>query len=271
MASKIIANIRRNLENGADERVSNWLLMSTFWPNIAIIAVYLLLVYKILPEFMQNRKPFNLTRVIRVYNLGQVATCLFLIYWTATSGWVQGDYTLGCQLMDYSSKDPKALSLLQALHWAYFLKLTELIETIFFVLRKKFSQVSALHVYHHTSTLIVAWTSCKYIGGPMPSVHLMMNCFIHVLMYTYYYLSSKGPVWQKRINPWKPWITRAQMIQFTLLLLHLVPPLLPYCKVNKAYAIFTVFYMPNIIFLYYMFYDFYKKAYRREIVLKKIK
>jgi elongation of very long chain fatty acids protein 7 len=45
------------------------------------------------------------------------------------------------------------------------IKIIDLIETIFFCLRKKAGQVSFLHVYHHISTLLFTWISCKYAGG----------------------------------------------------------------------------------------------------------
>lgn len=40
----------------------------------------------------------------------------------------------------------------------YFInKLSDLIETIFFVLRKKNNQISFLHVYHHVAVIIAAY------------------------------------------------------------------------------------------------------------------
>lgn len=41
------------------------------------------------------------------------------------------------------------------------LRMVEFAETIFFVLRKKQNQVSALHVYHHISTFLIVWWSLK--------------------------------------------------------------------------------------------------------------
>lgn len=32
-------------------------------------------------------------------------------------------------------------------------------------------------------------------------------------MYSYYYLASLGPNWQKRLSPWKPLITIIQMVR----------------------------------------------------------
>ena len=36
---------------------------------------------------------------------------------------------------------------------------------IFFILRKKNSQVSFLHVYHHTTMFIVGWAGAKWLPG----------------------------------------------------------------------------------------------------------
>lgn len=50
--------------------------------------------------------------------------------------------------------------------WAYFLlKLLDLMDTIFFVLRKKQTQVTFLHLYHHVGILMGAWGAVKYLPG----------------------------------------------------------------------------------------------------------
>lgn len=50
--------------------------------------------------------------------------------------------------------------------WLYYIaKLTELLDTVFFVLRKKERQVSFLHLYHHTMMPICAFIGVKYFAG----------------------------------------------------------------------------------------------------------
>lgn len=44
-------------------------------------------------------------------------------------------------------------------------KLLDLLDTIFFVLRKKDSQISFLHIYHHTITFTFSWYYLKYLPG----------------------------------------------------------------------------------------------------------
>lgn len=47
----------------------------------------------------------------------------------------------------------------------YFSKLSEFADTIFFVLRKKKSQITWLHLYHHSLTPFEAWLLVKFIAG----------------------------------------------------------------------------------------------------------
>lgn len=84
-----------------------------------------------------------------------------------TSGWTT-TYHFGCMLPDYSM-NPEAVRMLRYLWWTIILKLMELFETVFFLLRKKERQASFLHIYHHISTLIIIWAGVKYVGGKVLS------------------------------------------------------------------------------------------------------
>ncbi|CAG9858971.1 unnamed protein product [Phyllotreta striolata] len=249
-----------------DPRVRNWTMMASPFPTLAIISVYLLLVLYILPAYMKNRKPFKLTRTIRIYNILQVISCVAIIYNLLTAGWIQGEYSYGCAPIDYSN-NPNPVKMVTQFYWLYWLKGVELVETIFFALRKKFSQISGLHVYHHASTFFLAFVGCKFIGGGMASVPIIVNSFIHVLMYTYYYLSSLGPEWQKKLSPWKPRLTMCQMIQFTLLIIHAMTAIPSSCAVPKQ---FLMIYVPNVIVIFKMFYDFYNASYTKSAKMPKM-
>lgn len=58
------------------------------------------------------------------------------------------------------------------------LKLAELIDTVIFILRKKYNQASFLHVYHHTSTAILSWIACKFVPGKPPRSHVSLLLLI---------------------------------------------------------------------------------------------
>lgn len=152
--------------------------------------------------------------------------------------------------------------MLQCCYYTYILKGIELIETIIFILRKKYNQVSKLHVYHHSSTFLLGWIGVKYIGGGMATFPIMINSMIHILMYTYYLLSSFGPKWQKRLMKWKPKLTMLQMIQFCILIAQSLLVLNPNCKVQKQ---ILLFYLPNVLLIFRMFYNFYRKNYIKKI------
>ena len=94
------------------------------------------------------------------------------------------------------------------------LKIIDLIETAIFVLRKKNRQISFLHIYHHVSTIYIAYVCVRHYPGGMAIVPLTVNSTVHVIMYSYYLLSSQGPSWQKILNPVKPYITIIQMVSF---------------------------------------------------------
>lgn len=50
--------------------------------------------------------------------------------------------------------------------WLYYMaKIIELLDTVFFVLRKKNSQVSFLHLYHHSLMPVCSFIGVKYFAG----------------------------------------------------------------------------------------------------------
>ena len=70
--------------------------------------------------------------------------------------WLTGVYNWQCEPVDYSM----SLSGLDAadITWWYFLsKFIDYLDSFFFVLRKKFSHLSTLHVVHHGIMPFTAW------------------------------------------------------------------------------------------------------------------
>lgn len=56
----------------SDPRVENLWLMGSPWPALMLDFGYLFLILKVLPEFMKNRKPFKLKKVLILYNFLQI-------------------------------------------------------------------------------------------------------------------------------------------------------------------------------------------------------
>lgn len=63
-----------------DPRTGNWLLMASPFPQTIIIAAYIYFVTSLGPRLMENRKPFDLKRIMIVYNFSIVAFSLYMIY-----------------------------------------------------------------------------------------------------------------------------------------------------------------------------------------------
>ncbi|KAJ3049225.1 hypothetical protein BCR33DRAFT_719540 [Rhizoclosmatium globosum] len=98
--------------------------------------------------------------------------------------------------------------------WLFFIsKIPEFADTLIMVLKKNNRQISFLHLYHHSSVLLVTWF-CVFVapGGEM-WYSAAVNSFVHVIMYGYYFLSSLGV---KQVAFVKKYITQMQMTQFVL-------------------------------------------------------
>ncbi|KAK4880561.1 hypothetical protein RN001_008707 [Aquatica leii] len=244
----------------ADPRTQNWFLISEPWQLVSIILLYLYAVYKFLPAYMLNKEPYTLKKIIGAYNIFQIIACIFLIYGVSTSGWIT-DYSLGCQVVDYSENE-MPLRMAKFMWWHMIVKMCELLETCFFVLRKKTNQVTFLHVYHHISTLILAWIACKYFPGGMITFTVLLNSFIHIIMYGYYFLTALGPTMRKKMDIVKSKLTILQLIQLGIILIHSVQMILPGCEIPNAAG---YIYLPNMVINILLFLNFYKRSYSKKL------
>ncbi|XP_075216105.1 very long chain fatty acid elongase AAEL008004-like [Lycorma delicatula] len=243
----------------ADPRVKDWAFMSDPGLILIMTALYTYFVTSLGPNLMEKRKPFKLKNTIIIYNTFQVVANTVLFYKIYTSGW-STTLSLGCEPVDYSD-EPNAVSLVESFWWYLLLKILELIETVFFVLRKKQNQVSFLHVYHHVSTLGFAWIGAKYIGGGMSSFCVMLNTFIHIIMYMYYLLAALADEnLQRFLSKWKKYLTAAQMIQMFVVVIHLLQAMSPKCPLPKG---IIVIFLPNVVIVLSLFYNFYNRSYKK--------
>ncbi|KAF2894465.1 hypothetical protein ILUMI_11709 [Ignelater luminosus] len=239
-----------------DERVYDWPLMSSPWITIGIIVLYLFMIYKFLPSFMSKRKPYSLKELIIIYNAVQIVVNAVIAYSVTSYAW-NGNYTLRCQLIDHSNTGP-ALKMAEWYWWCLLVKIFDLLETIFFTLRKKFRQISVFHVCHHSTTILTMWCLTKYVPGGMSFLCLSLNTAIHTIMYTYYLLSSLGPNIQKKMMFFKPIVTLMQMAHLFILTIYVVQPLFPGCKYSRALPL-SVF--PATVMNLTFFYNFFKHTY----------
>ncbi|CAI9553152.1 unnamed protein product [Staurois parvus] len=64
------------------------------------------------------------------------------------------------------------------------------------------------------------WFGVKFAAGGLGTFHALVNCVVHVIMYTYYGLSALGPAYQKYLW-WKKYMTSIQLTQFVMVTLHI--------------------------------------------------
>ncbi|PBC32084.1 Elongation of very long chain fatty acids protein [Apis cerana cerana] len=193
----------------SDPRVSDWPLMDSPIPTFLIVLLYLYGVTILGPRVMANRKPFKLRGTLVAYNAFQVIFSLGMLYEHLMSGWLL-DYSYKCQPVDYSH-NPSALRMANLCWWYFISKFTEFADTIFFVLRKKESQVTFLHLYHHSLTPLETWICVKFIPGGHGTLGNLINNAVHVIMYLYYMVSAMGPEYQKYLW-WKKHLTTVQLV-----------------------------------------------------------
>ncbi|XP_020808437.1 elongation of very long chain fatty acids protein AAEL008004 [Drosophila serrata] len=244
------------MDNKSDPRTRDYPLMSSPFPTIAISLTYAYIVKVLGPKLMENRKPFELRKVLIVYNALQVAFSAWLFYESCLGGWLNG-YNLRCEPVDYSYS-PKAIRTAEGCWWYYFSKFTEFFDTFFFVMRKRYDQVSTLHVIHHGIMPVSVWWGVKFTPGGHSTFFGFLNTFVHIIMYAYYMLAAMGPKVQRYLW-WKKYLTVLQMIQFVLVMVHSFQL---FFKNDCNYPIgFAYFIGAHAVMFYFLFSNFYKRAY----------
>ncbi|XP_033211990.1 elongation of very long chain fatty acids protein AAEL008004-like isoform X2 [Belonocnema kinseyi] len=228
-----------------------------------IVVTYIYFSVSAGPRYMRDKKPYTLRNTLIVYNFIQVLLSIYLVHEGLMAGW-WNDYSFGCQPVDYSN-NPKALRMARGVYAYFICKLIELLDTVFFVFRKKHRQISFLHVYHHAMMPVCAWIGVRYVPGGHPTLLGVINSFIHVIMYTYYMLSAFGPDVQKYLW-WKKYLTSLQLIQFSIILVHNAQIIFSDCNFPKPLAVLLTI---NAILFIYLFGSFYIRNYTKKSRMEK--
>lgn len=242
----------------SDPRTINWPLLGSPFPLLSIIFSYVYFVKVLGPQWMKNRPPFKIEGLIVLYNILMVIfSAGFFIYGGSYSYLPPGGkFSWICEPIDYST-EPEILEMIQIGWWYLLLKVAEFADTIFFVLRKKFTHISALHVIHHSLVAWGVWIGMKFGAGGNNAFFPFINCFVHTIMYSYYCLAALGPGMRKYLW-WKKYLTIIQMIQFVVAFLHAMVPFFYDCGYQKFFSYAVMFHA----FLFMaMFMNFYRHTY----------
>ena len=173
-------------EAEGDPRIATYPLFKggplTAW---SIIGFYVYFVKSLGPALMKNREPMNLRHLILVYNMFMITINAYFFYEMV----VQYRFGIDMNMYNFSRPPPDDYSS-KTMHTVYlcylFLlsKYLDLVETVFFVFRKKHNQISNLHVYHHSVVPILVHLFAKIspAGGP-GTMFPFLNTFIHISKY----------------------------------------------------------------------------------------
>ncbi|EDW61477.2 uncharacterized protein Dvir_GJ22069 [Drosophila virilis] len=229
----------------------NMPIIASHWPVTLILVGYLLFVLKIGRIFMAKRKPYNLKNIIVVYNICQVIYNSVLFILVIYLIFVNLAYDLQC-MESLPHKHPSK-ELERWLTYSYFLnKVIDLLDTVFFVLRKSYKQITILHVYHHVLMVFgIYWVMRLYGVGGQYMMMGLFNTFVHAVMYFYYFISAMYPKLKSSLW-WKKYITGIQILQFILLFLQATlvllsnpscqfPMFLQYLQLSQALIMIVMF------------------------------
>lgn len=150
----------------------------------------------------------------------------------------------------YSREPTDLLTSFFTLYWIT--KVLELFDTVLMILRHKSRQITFLHVYHHSSMLLLSDLAWRHYPWPAIGVFLAMNSFVHILLYLYYGLAAVNPA-----DPpaWKKQMTQLQIAQF---LIGFIVALYGYLHHN--YCIYSILYGITMTWLFsHFYYDTYIK------------
>lgn len=223
-------------------------------PIVLIVCAYVYFVRVLGPRLMKSKEPYDLRWPIRVYNILMSAVNYYMFHRTALLTNFGTRY-FGCKQVGKTHEDNE----LVPIAYLYFAtKIVELLDTVFFILRKKYSQASNLHVFHHGFIAICVWVYLKTAPGGSSVMFPFLNSGVHAIMYGYYFLATYKSLGKHLW--WKKYLTLAQIVQFVMSMVHFSFKGLSSCEYPATLAI--IGFIGNFVFLC-LFVDFYRHAYMK--------
>ena len=261
MWTKLFYHIINYWESIADPRTQDiYLVRGGIWRLLLVILVYLTVTARVIPIYMQNKRAYKLKTLLLVYNLAMIVTNAHL-----------------CQLF-FSAKLPlffnfqypnpndrwfEDMNYIPIVRMFTISRLIELMDTVFFGLRKKNKQITFLHLYHHSVVLLICWVTLKTNPlTPISRMFAIINTLIHVFMYSYYALSSCGPKFQKYLW-WKKYLTFTQIIQFVIIGLY---GTILYFLQEDFPIVYFILVIGQCPIFFVLFYLFYLHSYKKTII-----
>lgn len=242
-------------------------------PKPVLIATgsYILFVCFIGPTIMRRREPFQMKNLIRFYNLIMVILAGILFHGLCTSIDSLGNL-IDCK-KTFSLNDSSPTRVYRLANTILMVRISEYLDTIFFTLRKKQSQVTFLHVFHHAFVPMYAYWVLRTAPFRFNVYILLINSLIHVLMYSYYFLATFQVNGEKpksfvllivqKLLMFKKYMTQLQILQFITLAVYTIWAAIQpnHCNIPWTYIIANFLLAFGFLSLFLHFYiNVYKAA-----------
>ncbi|OQR77706.1 elongation of very long chain fatty acids protein 4-like [Tropilaelaps mercedesae] len=158
-----------------DPRTAEWVTMKDPKYITVIVLGYLYMAKLWGPRYMRKRKPYDLNRLIQCYNVFQVVANIYFCSRIAYLAYGKLNHSPFCQGLYYNT-DLDSIALLEALYNYLLIRVIDFADTLFFVLKKKFSHVSQLHVIHHTIVVFSGWQFMQFGADGQTILGVALGC-----------------------------------------------------------------------------------------------
>ncbi|XP_003737079.1 elongation of very long chain fatty acids protein AAEL008004 [Galendromus occidentalis] len=247
----------RGVMENTDPRVADWPLMGNPASILMIVACYVYFVKILGPNHMKERKAYRVKNLIIAYNVFMVLANAWFFLYGGSYTYLGGGYSWFCEPANYGT-DPKQMTIISIGWWYMLLKIVELMDTVFFVLTKKFSHITLLHVIHHSLVASSVWFGVNFGATGQNAFFPLVNCVIHCVMYAYYAMAALG---LQRYLWWKRYLTLMQMSQFISLIIHGSIPVFYDCGFPPYFGYLTIF---EAALFFGLFFNFYMNTYKKK-------
>lgn len=154
-----------------------------------------------------------------------------------------------------NAASPNAPPMGELLWMFYMSKVLDFMDTFFIIVKRSWKQLSFLHVYHHFTIFLFYWLNLRSNYDGDIYLTIVLNGFIHSIMYTYYFVSLHTKnIW------WKSYLTGCQMVQFTIMMVQACMILFKGCGTMPPPRVVHMYfyYIGSLLFL---FANFFIKSY----------
>ncbi|KAL3242601.1 hypothetical protein MRX96_047705 [Rhipicephalus microplus] len=198
--------LSRQIREMGDPRTRDYPLVMDPLFVVTLVAAYLYFVKVAGPHWMKDREPFRILNVVRVYNLALVLINVRFLYLVLRFTYLPGGhYNLWCQGITGHVTDEM----------------------------QEYYRTGYVYTISRYMDLL---DTCLLRSAQEPVLGMCLNVFIHIIMYSYYFMATLGPGVRKYLW-WKKYLTTMQIIQFVLIMMHMSIPLFVDCGFPKQLII----------------------------------